>query len=445
MRRCASPASRATSKRHRPPERGARAPDPARRRPCRPQSRRRHRTAARTVAAAPGVSRRAISRRRRRCINAIDRMMPMLRFFRQSDGTFAHFNGMGATPVDLLLTLLAYDDARGAPLSNAPHSGYQRLEAGGAVLIDGYRPPAADRDERSRPMPAACRSSSRPPQQSLIIVNCGMPATGRENWRASGARDGGAFDRHIQRHVLGRFVEVARRSSACSAARRWSAARARVGDARGSARRDRAARRRTTATPTVTASCMSARLCSPADGTRLDGEDMFLAADGSAQTAHRIRPICGALSSASVDQGQPAHRRPRRHADDAEPGSVDLQRAARTASRSRTASISAATRARAARSQIVIYGHARERRASPGDSAVHARRGTCRRAPRGACARTPRAETAALIRGGLRYACVCALAHAMTESQRVCKSSAMTEHPAPRHPRAAFRFRQDRA
>ena len=36
-------------------------------------------------------------------LNAIDRMMPMLRFFRHSEGTFAHFNGMGATPADLVL------------------------------------------------------------------------------------------------------------------------------------------------------------------------------------------------------------------------------------------------------------------------------------------------------------------------------------------------------
>ena len=27
-------------------------------------------------------------------LSAIDRMMPMLRFFRQGDGSFAHFNGM---------------------------------------------------------------------------------------------------------------------------------------------------------------------------------------------------------------------------------------------------------------------------------------------------------------------------------------------------------------
>src|SRR3954452_12154069 len=31
--------------------------------------------------------------------NAIDRMMPMLRFFRHGDGNFAQFNGMGGTPI----------------------------------------------------------------------------------------------------------------------------------------------------------------------------------------------------------------------------------------------------------------------------------------------------------------------------------------------------------
>ena len=75
-------------------------------------------------------------------INAIDRMMPMLRFFRHADGNFAQFNGMGPTPVDLLATVLAYDDARGAPVSNAPHSGYQRLDAGTtALLMDAGKPP----------------------------------------------------------------------------------------------------------------------------------------------------------------------------------------------------------------------------------------------------------------------------------------------------------------
>jgi uncharacterized heparinase superfamily protein len=114
--------------------------------------------------------------------NAIDRMMPMLRFFRHSEGTFAHFNGMGATPADLLLTLLAYDEARGAPFSNAPYSGYQRLTAGGAVAVvdTGRAPPI----EMSLDAHAGCLAFEfSSPRQSLIIVNCGMPAIGRENWR----------------------------------------------------------------------------------------------------------------------------------------------------------------------------------------------------------------------------------------------------------------------
>jgi uncharacterized heparinase superfamily protein len=114
--------------------------------------------------------------------NAIDRMMPMLRFFRHSEGTFAHFNGMGATPADLLLTLLAYDEARGAPFTNAPYSGYQRLVAGGAVAIvdTGCAPPI----ELSLDAHAGCLSFEfSSPRQNLIIVNCGMPAIGRENWR----------------------------------------------------------------------------------------------------------------------------------------------------------------------------------------------------------------------------------------------------------------------
>jgi len=114
--------------------------------------------------------------------NAIDRMMPMLRFFRHSEGTFAHFNGMGATPADLLLTLLAYDEARGAPFANAPYSGYQRLTAGGAVAVvdSGCAPPI----EMSLDAHAGCLSFEfSSPRQSLIIVNCGMPAIGRENWR----------------------------------------------------------------------------------------------------------------------------------------------------------------------------------------------------------------------------------------------------------------------
>ena len=62
--------------------------------------------------------------------DAIDRIMPMVRFFRLGDGTIVRFNGGGATATDSLATVLAYDDTGGAPLRTAPNSGYVRMERG---------------------------------------------------------------------------------------------------------------------------------------------------------------------------------------------------------------------------------------------------------------------------------------------------------------------------
>jgi uncharacterized heparinase superfamily protein len=117
-------------------------------------------------------------------LNAIDRMMPMLRFFRHGDGNFALFNGMGSTQTDLLTTILAYDDARGAPLSNASHSGYQRLESAGALILmdTGCAPPLAASLEAH----AGCLSFEFSAKQNRIVVNCGMSVTSRESWRQVG-------------------------------------------------------------------------------------------------------------------------------------------------------------------------------------------------------------------------------------------------------------------
>ncbi|HEY5216531.1 MAG TPA: heparinase II/III family protein [Pseudolabrys sp.] len=113
--------------------------------------------------------------------NAIDRMMPMLRFFRHADGNFAQFNGMGPTPVDLLATVLAYDDARGAPVSNAPHSGYQRIDAGQtALLMDTGRPPPVGLSQEAH---AGCLSFELSWKQHRMVINCGLPAVNKETWR----------------------------------------------------------------------------------------------------------------------------------------------------------------------------------------------------------------------------------------------------------------------
>jgi uncharacterized heparinase superfamily protein len=114
-------------------------------------------------------------------INAVDRMMPMLRFFRHADGTFTLFNGMGPTPPGLLATVLAYDDAHGTPVANAPYSGYQRLEAGSSiVLMDTGTPPPL---EASADGHAGCLAFEFSSRLQRIIVNCGMPAAGRDSWR----------------------------------------------------------------------------------------------------------------------------------------------------------------------------------------------------------------------------------------------------------------------
>jgi uncharacterized heparinase superfamily protein len=114
-------------------------------------------------------------------LNAIDRMMPMLRFFRHGDGTFALFNGMSGTPSDLLATLLAYDDTHGTPMVNMPHTGYQRLDAGAMTVIMDTGPPPPP--SVSHDAHAGCLSFELSSGQSRIVINCGMPATGRDNWR----------------------------------------------------------------------------------------------------------------------------------------------------------------------------------------------------------------------------------------------------------------------
>ncbi|MCA1242788.1 heparinase II/III family protein [Stappia stellulata] len=114
-------------------------------------------------------------------MQSIDRMMPMIRFFRHGDGAFAHFNGMGPTPADLVATILAYDDARGAPPSNAPHSGYQRLSAGDTVVLmeTGCPPPPA----LSLNAHAGCLSFEMSSRRTRLIVNCGVSSSDRGTWR----------------------------------------------------------------------------------------------------------------------------------------------------------------------------------------------------------------------------------------------------------------------
>lgn len=114
-------------------------------------------------------------------LTAVDRMMPMIRFFQHGDGTLARFNGMGQTAIDQVATALAYDDTRGLTPASAPRGGYERLEAGGTVvLVDcGPVPPPAF----SARAHAGCLSFELSCGLDTIVINCGSPSLQRATWR----------------------------------------------------------------------------------------------------------------------------------------------------------------------------------------------------------------------------------------------------------------------
>ncbi len=114
-------------------------------------------------------------------LNAVDRMMPMLRLLRHGDRTLALFNGMAMTAPELTATILAYDDARAQPLANARHAGYQRIEAGTSlVIVDAGAPPPQAFSTRAH---AGCLSFELSSGPRRIVINCGASDDGRTDAR----------------------------------------------------------------------------------------------------------------------------------------------------------------------------------------------------------------------------------------------------------------------
>ncbi len=114
-------------------------------------------------------------------VQVIERMMPMLRFFRLGDGALARFNGAGPTAIDEVVNVLAHDDTKGAPLTHAAPSGYCRLVQGKTVLIAdvGPPPPLA----HSRRAHAGCLSFELSSGAHPVIVNCGALNHIKKEWR----------------------------------------------------------------------------------------------------------------------------------------------------------------------------------------------------------------------------------------------------------------------
>jgi uncharacterized heparinase superfamily protein len=118
--------------------------------------------------------------------SAIDRITPMLRFFRHGDARLAQFNGTAEAFGPTLDLVLSRAAARGKPPSAAPHSGFQRLHAGKTlVLVDVGAPPPAGLDREAH---AGALSFEMSHGRERLIVNCGSYAGPSEEWtRASRA------------------------------------------------------------------------------------------------------------------------------------------------------------------------------------------------------------------------------------------------------------------
>lgn len=115
---------------------------------------------------------------------AIDRMTPMLRFFRHADGRLAIFNGSSEEDGALISRVLDQDDTRGRPFGHAPHSGFQRVATKSAVLImDTGTPPPGPYTVNAH---AGCLSFELSSGENRIIVNCGATKERGTEWQKAG-------------------------------------------------------------------------------------------------------------------------------------------------------------------------------------------------------------------------------------------------------------------
>src|SRR5690606_12573864 len=117
-------------------------------------------------------------------IEAVERMLPALRFFRHQDGNLALFNGVGPTMPERIISVLRHDETGGKPLTYAPYSGYERLSMGATTIIadTGLPPPVtASRDAHS-----GCLSFEMSSGRQRYIVNSGIDRFGPAEFRPLG-------------------------------------------------------------------------------------------------------------------------------------------------------------------------------------------------------------------------------------------------------------------
>ncbi|WP_420961441.1 heparinase II/III family protein [Brucella sp. IR073] len=117
-------------------------------------------------------------------IEAVERMLPALRFFRHHDGSLALFNGVGPTLPERIIAVLRHDETAGSPLTHAPHSGYERMSMGSTTIIadTGLPPPVT----ASRDAHAGCLAFEMSSGRQRYVVNAGIDRYGPPEFRPLG-------------------------------------------------------------------------------------------------------------------------------------------------------------------------------------------------------------------------------------------------------------------
>lgn len=121
--------------------------------------------------------------------DAIERMAPILRFFRHGDRRLALFNDALEEDGVLIDLVLTRSESKGRAPSHAPDTGFDRLQAfKSLVLIDTGKPPPRGFDDHAHAGPLSFELSH---ERERIIVNCGAYRGPKPNWwrvaRASAA------------------------------------------------------------------------------------------------------------------------------------------------------------------------------------------------------------------------------------------------------------------
>jgi uncharacterized heparinase superfamily protein len=110
----------------------------------------------------------------------MDRMFSALRFFRHSSGELVLFNGASAVSADRLLGVLRYDETSGTAFREMPHSHYQRLSSGNAVVVaDTGAPPRGGLSSQAH---AGCLSFELSSGANCFIVNAGAPVVSHTSY-----------------------------------------------------------------------------------------------------------------------------------------------------------------------------------------------------------------------------------------------------------------------